>query len=200
MGDANAAEMTLEQWRDDATKQRERANKAEYRLANGPQVVEAHQWFKNGDHPEDNCETFIHSETGEPFQGEGKVVRYYRTPDLDGQNVCERCGRTMHYHGWIDVSKDGHIVCPGDIILTIGKDKWVPCKLSTEKALSASEALFGFCAWLTGREKRVSFSAHDNAGVAADLITEFCRTNDLKEPRPNWTKRLTHPKEADAQN
>lgn len=157
--------------------------------------VEAHQWFKNGDHPGDDCETFVDSETGKPFQGEGKIVRYYRTPDLDGQNACEKCGYIMHDHGWIDVPTDGHIVCPGDLIVTIAKGKWVPCKLNTAKILSGSEALYGFAAWLTCRKKRVVLSAADNAGVAADLVAEFCKTNGLKEPRPNWTDWLTHPSE-----
>lgn len=53
-------------------------------------VVEATQWFKNGDHPGDDCSmVYPHpgSETKfKPFLEEGKVVRYYRTPDLDGQH------------------------------------------------------------------------------------------------------------------
>jgi len=80
-------------------------------------VVEATQWFKNGDHPQDDCGTFTGAD-GKPFQGEGKVVRYYRTPDLDGQHVCKRCGKIMHEHGWIDTQEGGHIVCPGDWIIT----------------------------------------------------------------------------------
>jgi hypothetical protein len=35
------------------------------------------QWFKNGDHPEDNCQNFISSDSLY-FKGEGSVVRYYR--------------------------------------------------------------------------------------------------------------------------
>ncbi len=35
-----------------------------------PVIIEATQWFKNGDHPEDGCEIF---DAGKgPFQGEGK--------------------------------------------------------------------------------------------------------------------------------
>ena len=61
---------------------------------------DASRWFKNGDHPLDACEIF---DAGSgPFQGEGKVVRYYRRPDDDENRQCERCGNIMHLHGWID--------------------------------------------------------------------------------------------------
>lgn len=50
--------------------------------------VEAHQWFKNGDHPED----------GDPSQ-EGRVVRRYRNPDVPGESVCTTCGHKMNDHG-----------------------------------------------------------------------------------------------------
>ena len=93
-----------------------------------PVVIEAHQWFKNGDHPEDDCETFIDPETKEPFQGEGKVVRYFRRPDVDGESLCSECGIRFHEHGWIDTLEDGHRVCPGDQIITGVKHEKYPCK------------------------------------------------------------------------
>jgi len=90
--------------------------------------VEAHLWERNGDHPEDNRDVF---DAGKgPFLGEGKVVRYYRTPELDGQNECQYCGRTMHDHGWIDAGEDGLIVCPGDWIVTDPPGNYYPCKPS----------------------------------------------------------------------
>lgn len=98
-----------------------------------PGVIEAHKWLKSGDHPEDNRETFTDSD-GKPFLGEGKVVRYYRTPDLDGQDSCKNCGVIMHDHGWIDTIQGGHIVCPGDWIITDGRvakdhhGHFYPCK------------------------------------------------------------------------
>lgn len=72
-----------------------------------PVVIEATQWFKNGNHPKDG-----ESDT------EGEVVRYYRHPDVDGQHRCEYCSRVMCVHGWIDTVQGGHIVCPGDWIIT----------------------------------------------------------------------------------
>ena len=61
--------------------------------------------------------------------------------------------------------------------------------------LSGSEALFGFCGWLTTRDKPTTMSSHDDAGRIYDLIGTFCDTNKLSEPRDDWDKRLTHPKE-----
>lgn len=99
-----------------------------------PIILEATQWFKNGDHPQDNCETFISSgmyvmgstdpsavPAGTPFKGEGKVVRYFRHPSFDGDQMCENCMRTLHVHGWIDQpgpQPPDAKVCPGDYIVT----------------------------------------------------------------------------------
>ena|SRR5258706_1444439 len=92
-----------------------------------PVVIEATQWFKNGDHPDDNCEFFQLKE--EPsFGGEGKVVRYFRHPDIPGEQSCSKCGQVMAVHGWIDTLEDGHNVCPGDWIITGVKGERYPCK------------------------------------------------------------------------
>ena len=92
-----------------------------------PVVIEATQWFRNGDHPLDKCETFTGSD-GVPFQGEGHVVRYYRHPGDSGERPCEKCHLTMHEHGWIDTLEGGHIACPGDWIITGVKGEKYPCK------------------------------------------------------------------------
>ena len=87
-------------------------------------VVDAYQWFKNGDHPDDNCETF---DAGKgPFQGEGKIVRYYRHPEVPGDYLCTRCLSTMHEHGWID--RGDLVVCPGDWIITGTEGEYYPIK------------------------------------------------------------------------
>ena len=92
-----------------------------------PVVIEATQWFKNGDHPDDGTETFKMGEfRGELF--EGKVVRYYRRPDDDGKRQCNQCGHIMHNHGWIDTLEGGHVVCPGDFIITGVHGERYPCK------------------------------------------------------------------------
>ncbi len=93
-----------------------------------PVVVEATQWFKNGDHPQDGNEMFRDSETGEMCRCEGQVVRYFRHPEVPGTHLCEHCGMTMHEHGWIDTLESGHVVCPGDFIITGVKGERYPCK------------------------------------------------------------------------
>ncbi len=92
-----------------------------------PVVIEATQWFKNGDHPEDGNDTFPDGEyKGEKY--EGLVVRYFRRPDVSGDRACEKCGNTMHDHGWVDTLEGGHIVCPGDWIITGVQGERYPCK------------------------------------------------------------------------
>jgi hypothetical protein len=72
-----------------------------------PVVIEATRWFKNGDHPN---------------------VRYFRRPDVSGTSACKKCGTIMHDHGWIDTLEGGHIVCPGDWIITGVQGEHYPCK------------------------------------------------------------------------
>lgn len=93
-----------------------------------PVVIEATQWWENGDHPEDGSETFLHSQAGVPVETEGQVVRRYRHPDDPGDRACEHCGRRMHVHGWIDTLGGGHIVCPGDFVITGVKGERYPIK------------------------------------------------------------------------
>lgn len=91
-----------------------------------PVVIDATQWFKNGDHPEDGNERF----TQGPYAGElfeGKIVRRYRRPGSTHQR-CQHCCEHMDEHGWIDTKEGGHIVCPGDWIITGVKGEHYPCK------------------------------------------------------------------------
>jgi len=92
-----------------------------------PVVIEATQWFKNGDHPQDGEETFISPSDGKKRKYEGKVVRYFRLPG-SSDSECHNCGKVMHVHGWIDTLEGGHIVCPGDWIITGVKGERYPCK------------------------------------------------------------------------
>lgn len=91
-----------------------------------PVVIDAAQWLHNGDHPEDDCEMF---DAGSgPFEGEGKVVRYFRHPDVPGDTVCKHCDGIMHTHGWIDTLEGGHIVCPRDWVIKGVKGEFYPIK------------------------------------------------------------------------
>lgn len=71
-----------------------------------PVIVEATQWFKNGDHPE------VHFTTLEPFD----------------PRACDICDKPMGEHGFIDTLEGGHIVCPGDWIITGVAGEYYPCK------------------------------------------------------------------------
>lgn len=103
-----------------------------------PVIIEATQWFKNGDHPLDYNESQPGFENGElrEFSGaerkangwEGGIVRYFRRPDVAGETRCQHCDNTMHDHGWVDTLEGGHIVCPGDWIITGVKGEIYPCK------------------------------------------------------------------------
>lgn len=100
---------------------------SEQRFRKKPVVIEATQWFKNGDHPEDDREWFHTEESGD-FLGEGNVVRYFRRPDVSGESLCSECGVRFHDHGWVDTLEDGHRVCPGDWIITGVRGELYPCK------------------------------------------------------------------------
>lgn len=95
-----------------------------------PVVVEATQWFKNGDHPADAC-VLLSGHANRTVTSEGKVVRYYRHPEIKGTSACISsipCDHTMHLHGWIDTPEGGHTVCPGDWIITGVQGERYPCK------------------------------------------------------------------------
>ena len=95
-----------------------------------PVVIEATQWFKNGDHPKDDVWRRFEDTGLMPTEPrEGAVVRHYRHPSYIGRRKkCSKCGQIMHLHGWVDTLEDGHIVCIGDWIITGVKGEFYPCK------------------------------------------------------------------------
>ena len=60
--------------------------------------------------------------------------------------------------------------------------------------LSGSESLYGFIAWLTTNGESYEICPNCDCAVWPDLIEEFSKTNNLSEPRKQWTELLTHPK------
>jgi hypothetical protein len=106
-----------------------------------PVVIEATQWFKNGDHPEDDVFRPF-EDTGKipTIPREGKIVRYFRHPNISGETICRYCGKKMDDHGWIDTLSSemtglgrytpeyGHKVCPGDFVITGVAGEKYPCK------------------------------------------------------------------------
>lgn len=59
--------------------------------------------------------------------------------------------------------------------------------------LSASEAVYGFAAWLLTRDRGIKIGKDCPMGELADLINDFCEANDLRDPRPGWNERLICP-------
>ncbi len=92
--------------------------------------VEAHQWFKNGDHPLDISMPILGSVEGfnDDFKTEGKLVRRYRRPAMP--KFCQDCGQPLHDHGFLDIPVGGSDpeefckVCPSDWILDLGHGKY----------------------------------------------------------------------------
>lgn len=103
-----------------------------------PVEIEASQWFKNGDHPLDYAKSQVGYE-GDVLREwpaseckkhgwEGQLVRYFRHPEVAGTSECKHCSRQMNDHGWVETLEGGHIVCPGDWIITGVKGEHYPCK------------------------------------------------------------------------
>ncbi|WP_431881844.1 PGDYG domain-containing protein [Micromonospora chalcea] len=91
-----------------------------------PVDVQAAQWWRNGDHPEDGVGELAPDPAGGEYRRvEGAVVGFFRHPGYPGDETHERCGRTWHEHGWIDTLEGGHRVCPGDWIVTgVQGERW----------------------------------------------------------------------------
>lgn len=74
------------------------------RFKKRPVVVDATQWNKFGDH--------------------GKVDLFRD----DTRDKCQYCKRIYGEHGWISTLEGGHIVCPGDWVITGIAGEHYPCK------------------------------------------------------------------------
>lgn len=74
-----------------------------------PVAVEAVQWFKHGDVNID-------------------IVRHVKFAGADEKEACPRCGHALKDHGFVDTLEGGHLVCPGDYIITGVNGEHYPCK------------------------------------------------------------------------
>ena len=52
-----------------------------------------------------------------------------------------------------------------------------------KKNVSASEAVYGFAAWLTTSDKPVTFSSKHDAGKIAKLVDDYCKAQGFEDPR-----------------
>lgn len=110
-------------------------------------IVEATQWWKNGDHPQDgigeklvDTVAYLNETPIDKWEGktppdaptyrrnEGKIVRFFRRPGFVGTNY-HSCSYTWDKHGWIEASdgRPSSLVCPGDWLITDPLGNIYPC-------------------------------------------------------------------------
>ena len=88
-----------------------------------PVIVEAYQWFKNGDHPEDEVLPTV-GPRGKLWYTEGKVVGFYRAIGT-GLEKCQQCQHILNHHGVLNTLEGQMTVCPGSWVITgIEGEKW----------------------------------------------------------------------------
>lgn len=92
-----------------------------------PVIVEATQWFKNGDHPLDGTDRHVGGCHAGKLK-EGKIVRYSHFSFIDGYITCNRCGNPQKNHGSMKLVNGWLLVCPGDWIITGVNGEFYPCK------------------------------------------------------------------------
>lgn len=80
----------------------------------GKEKIQVERWYQNGD-----C---LADEHIKGTINEGKLVRRYRNPNLNGLSTCNKCGYYMHDHGFIEYKEQ--TVCPGDYIIKEDNDKY----------------------------------------------------------------------------
>ncbi|URC15195.1 hypothetical protein GD1_71 [Paraglaciecola Antarctic GD virus 1] len=66
-----------------------------------------------------------------------------------------------------------------------------------ESTANQTEALFGFCAWLTSREIVTKMGENEECGVIAQVIAIYLSFNGFTDPTENFPDNLTHPREAE---
>src|SRR3954453_245820 len=93
---------------------------------NKPVLTEATQWFKNGDHPQDQSVPM--ENPGSSGLTEGKVVLYFRSLNIPGGRFCPDCGNVMQKHGILNGLNGEEVVCPGDYIVTNHKGNYYVLK------------------------------------------------------------------------
>lgn len=59
--------------------------------------------------------------------------------------------------------------------------------------INATEAVYGFAAWLTSSRKRIVMSSRHNAAPALEAVVEFCNTNKLPPLADGWEQKVQFP-------
>ena len=63
----------------------------------------------------------------------------------------------------------------------------------SHEELSGSEAVVGFCGWLTTRKGKTVMGSGTDCTHIANLIQVFCDENSLSAPVDGWEDKLKHP-------
>jgi len=88
-----------------------------------PVLTEATQWFRNGDHPEDDSAP-VEKAGASLGLSEGKVVHYFQRINIPGGRRCPDCGNIMQRHGLLNGLNGEEVICPGDYIVTDAKGRY----------------------------------------------------------------------------
>lgn len=97
-------------------------------------LTEATQWFRNGDHPEDQSEPI----DGSQELSEGQVVGFFRALHIPGGRFCPDCGNPYEKHGLLNETRalnEGDKVCPGDYVVTDVKGDYYKLKAEVFEGL-----------------------------------------------------------------
>ena len=91
-----------------------------------PHILDAYQWFKNGDHPHDRCDMLRIN--GRDVLNDGSVVRRYYGVWGEHIGQCLVCGTAYNDHGKVHTPSGEQTVCPGDWIITGLEGEYYPLK------------------------------------------------------------------------
>lgn len=154
-------------------------------------LLEAIQWFRNGDHPNDRS-TQISPGGSSTSLSEGRVVGFFRQQHVPGDRICAECGTIMHKHGLLkpDNAVNGEeLIHPGDYILTDSKGRYYRRSAKDFEANFEpyEEPIVGETAEMTGFPTQEDF----------DSLAERVKTieDHFTGPENSNLERL-HPKEA----
>ncbi len=95
--------------------------------------------------------------------------------------------RTLRYgEEWRDCCGDNLIYCLAAEVERLREQITTHCP----DTLNPSEAVYGFAAWLTCRNKKTVMS---DAASIVELVKQFCKVNSLPEVSEQWPNNLIHP-------
>jgi hypothetical protein len=66
--------------------------------------------------------------------------------------------------------------------------------MAQTQKLRASEAVYGFAAWLTTRKEKTVMSSKHDCAIVARLVNDWIKANKLTEPRKRYERALVFPK------